>query len=201
MTYSDPDINLFNLSQIEALPALADQMQVDTVRDPLLSKVIQYVRDGRPSLVPDELKLYRIRRNKPSIECNSFFWGIRVLIPSQLPYQVKAELYRDHLGVMPMKMLAGAHVWWPGLDLEFEYLVKGCLSCQSHKHTPRIAPLHPRILPTCSWRRIHVDFAGPFLNRMFLIAIDAHSKWPEVKPMSSTTVLYSCQHMLPIGYT
>ena len=85
VTYSDPDINLFNLSQIEALPALADQMQVDTVRDPLLSKVIQYVRDGRPSLVPDELKLYRIRRNKPSIECNSFFWGIRVLIPSQLP--------------------------------------------------------------------------------------------------------------------
>ena len=32
-----------------------------------------------------------------------------------------------------------------------------------------------------------MDFAGPFLDKMFLILLDAHSKWPEVVPMSSTT--------------
>ncbi|CAC5359621.1 unnamed protein product [Mytilus coruscus] len=37
------------------------------------------------------------------------------------------------------------------------------------------------------WKRIHIDFAGPFLDQMFLIIIDAHSKWPEVIPMKSTT--------------
>jgi len=32
-----------------------------------------------------------------------------------------------------------------------------------------------------------VDFAGLFLGSMFLLVVDAHSKWPEVIPMSSTT--------------
>ena len=35
--------------------------------------------------------------------------------------------------------------------------------------------------------RIHIDFAGPFLDKMFLIVVDAHSKWPEVVQMSTTT--------------
>ena len=32
-------------------------------------------------------------------------------------------------------------------------------------------------LPT-SWDRVHVYFAGPFLGSMWLLAMDAHSKWP-----------------------
>ena len=35
--------------------------------------------------------------------------------------------------------------------------------------------------------KIHVDFAGPFMNKMFLIVIDAHSKWLEIKMMNSIT--------------
>lgn len=35
---------------------------------------------------------------------------------------------------------------------------------------------------------MHLDFAGLFLDRMFLVVIDAHSKWPEVVEMMSTTV-------------
>jgi hypothetical protein len=33
---------------------------------------------------------------------------------------------------------------------------------------------------------VHVDFAGPFLGKMFLIAGDAYSKWPEVMKMTPT---------------
>ena len=35
--------------------------------------------------------------------------------------------------------------------------------------------------------RIHVDFIGPFLGRMFFVVTDAHSKLPEVSTMLSTT--------------
>ena len=52
---------------------------------------------------------------------------------------------------------------------------------------PPIAPLHPWIWPDAPWKRVHVDFAGQFLGKMFFIAVDAHSKWPEVVMMSSTT--------------
>ena len=34
---------------------------------------------------------------------------------------------------------------------------------------------------------MHVDFAGPFQGTMFLLTVDAHSKWPEVFVMQSTT--------------
>ena len=86
-----------------------------------------------------------------------------------------------------MKSVARSYVWWPGLDQNIEDLVKGCIPCQSVKSAPPIAPLHPWIWPSKPCQRIHVDFAGPFLGRMFIIIVDAHSKWPEVYEMSSTS--------------
>ena len=32
-----------------------------------------------------------------------------------------------------------------------------------------------------------MDVAGPFMGKMFLLAVDAHSKWGEVYPMLKTT--------------
>jgi len=37
------------------------------------------------------------------------------------------------------------------------------------------------------WQRIHINFAGPFLNSMFLVVLDAYSRWLEIERMSSTT--------------
>ena len=34
---------------------------------------------------------------------------------------------------------------------------------------------------------MELDFAGPFLGKSFLIAVDAYSNWPEIVEMSSTT--------------
>ena len=62
-----------------------------------------------------------------------------------------------------------------------------CLACQLVKKAPPKAPLHPWAWPTAPWQRVHVDFAGPFAGKMFFIVMDAHSKWPEVHIMSSTT--------------
>ena len=38
-----------------------------------------------------------------------------------------------------------------------------------------------------AWARIHVDFAGIFLGQMFLVIVDAHSKWAEVRLMGNNT--------------
>ena len=53
-------------------------------------------------------------------------------------------------------------------------------------------------LSTSSWERIHVDFAGPFLGRMFMVIVDAHSKWPEVIEMKSTTAERTNQELRTI---
>ena len=51
----------------------------------------------------------------------------------------------------------------------------------------QIAPLHPWDWPDTPWQRIHIDFADPFVNKMFLVVVDSHSKWLEVEIMPSVT--------------
>ena len=34
---------------------------------------------------------------------------------------------------------------------------------------------------------LHIDFAGSFQGRTYLLITDAHFKWPEITKMSSTT--------------
>lgn len=42
---------------------------------------------------------------------------------------------------------------------------------------------------------IHIDFAGPFLGRTFMVVVDAHSKWPEVIEMKTTTASSTIQEL------
>ena len=65
--------------------------------------------------------------------------------------------------------------------------MKQCNGCQKQQNEPEKAFLHPWEWPSSPWERVHVDFLGPFMNRMFFVMIDAHSKWPEVFVMKSTT--------------
>ncbi len=62
-----------------------------------------------------------------------------------------------------------------------------CILSVTCTFTPPAAPLHPWEWPKQPWSRIHLDFSGPFMGSMFLITIDAHSKWLDVQIMSSIT--------------
>ena len=53
--------------------------------------------------------------------------------------------------------------------------------------SPAHVPLHPWEWPRRPWTRLHVDYAGPFMGNMFLVLIDAHSKWKDVHTVSSAT--------------
>ncbi len=86
-----------------------------------------------------------------------------------------------------MKALARSYVYWPGIDSDVENKVKGCNVCQKNRKDPAEAKLHPWEWPNKPWARVHADFAGEFLGKMFLILVDAHSKWIDVHVMSSIT--------------
>ena len=79
------------------------------------------------------------------------------------------------------------YVWWPGLDKDIEKLLHGCVKCQEVMTVPPPAPLNPWKWPTRPWARLHLDFAGPFEEKLFLIMIDAHSKWIEAVCKHSTS--------------
>ena len=183
---SSSEPGLFNVNQINALPVTAKVIQGATRKDPQLSAVLRFTQRGWPAQVPEELKPFHIRRHEITTEEECLLWGMRVLIPKPLQGHME-ELHQDHPGVARMKALARSHVWWPGLDRDLESLAKSCVACQSVKQAPPVAPLRPWVWPTKPWERIHIDFAGPFQGKMYLIAVDAHSKWPEVYEMAQTT--------------
>eukprot|EP00731_Ephydatia_muelleri_P017067 Em0010g165a len=182
-----PETAIFNISQVHSLPVTAMQLQRATRRDPILSKVFLLMQQGWPGVVSDDLKPYLSRQAELGTEGGCILWGIRVVVPQALQSKVLGELHKNHPGVVRMKALARSYVWWPGLDNDIEHHVKNCQPCQTVRNSPPSAPLHPWLWPTRPWQRVHVDFAGPFQGKMFLLVVDAHSKWPEVVNMTTTS--------------
>ena len=85
-------------------------------------------------------------------------WGSRVVIPEVRRGTVMAMLHDGHPRMTRMKAIARGVVWWP-------------------------ASLHPWEWPSQPWSRLHIDFAGPFEGKMFLVVVDSHSKWLDVSPV------------------
>ena len=58
-------------------------------------------------------------------------------------------------------------------------------SIYKHHKSPPTTPLHPWERPESPWSMIHMDYAGPFLGEMFLLIVDAHSKWMDIYSVKS----------------
>ena len=85
-----------------------------------------------------------------------------------------------------MKSLARSHIWWPNLDIDIEAITAQCEACKTTTAMPARAAHHPWQYPSSPWERVHIDY-GEWNKSDFLVLVDAFSKWPEVKLVSSTT--------------
>ena len=81
------------------------------------------------------------------------------------------------------------------MDAEIDNLVKSCTVCQESHPAPAVAPLHSWEWPSEPWSRLHLDFAGPFLDRMWLTIVDAHSKWLDIHLVSSITSSHTIEKL------
>ena len=110
-----------------------------------------------------------------------------MVVPEVARQRILQELHEGHPGISRRKGIARGVVWWPGLDSDIEQQVKSCQQCQVNQKSPASAPLHPWEWPAQPWTRLHIDYAGPFMGKMFLVVVDAHSKWLKVKMVASAT--------------
>jgi len=178
--------SLFNM--LDKLPVSADQIRLETAKDPILKEVYRHVMSGWTSNIVDEnLKPFKVREHELSIDNDCLLWGTRIIIPHSLQRDVLKLLHDTHVGIARMKAHAREWVWWSNIDSDIERTVKSCYQCQLHGRQPPKAPLHPWTWPAEPWERVHMDFAGPFLGKMFLIIADSHSKWIDVKIMGRIT--------------
>ncbi|CAL8071712.1 unnamed protein product [Orchesella dallaii] len=172
------------------MPTTAAAIKKATAKDLILSRVISYSKSGWPAQLPEadkNLQPFFIRRYELTVVQDVLMWGIRVVIPSTLHLNVLQQLHDSHLGIVKMKSIARQFVWWPNIDEQIENTCKSCVHCQQNQPAPASAPLHPWQFPQRPWQRLHMDLAGPLDNNMFLIIMDAHSKWPEVFSMKNDT--------------
>ena len=176
------------MMELDKAPVSAAEVKKWSRHDSVIGNVIDVVQKGWISQeYPAEWKPFESRKEELSIIDGYLMWGSRVVIPSQGRERVLEELHQCHPGINRMNSLARSYVWWPCLDKDIEKKVLHCHTCQSNQHSPSKAPLYPWEWPKDPWRHLHIDYAGPFKNCMFLVVIDAHFNWLKVIPTTSTT--------------
>ena len=155
----------------------------------ILSKIKGWIQRGWPDEQPrdKELHPYYRKRYDLTVENGCIVWGSRVVVPPKGRNRAMQMLHQGHPGIDRMKRLARGYMWWPGVDLELEECVKTCATCQTNRKTPPVIPLHPWAWPNKPWTRVHIDYCGLFQGKMFLLLIDAHSKWLEVHMTNSSS--------------
>ena len=112
---------------------------------------------------------------------------LRTLSPAEKNY---SQLEKEGLAIIfgVKKLHQYLYLWWTGLEDAIERKFLRCEDCQLQSAAPAAAPSHLWEWPDRPWSRIHADYAGPFMGSMFLIIIDAQSKWIEVfKPTTCTS--------------
>ena len=175
----EPVVNLIQERKLNCLPLSADMVKKETEKDTLLSQVMLKINQGWPSSsknLPKELHPYFHRKLQLTVHNGCILLSHRVVIPSSLRQQVLTEIHEGHMGIVRMKSLARMHVWWPKIDENIETHANQCISCQENSQQPNKAPVLTWENPKEPWKRLHVDFTGPYEGSMWLIVIDAATK-------------------------
>ena len=163
-------------------------LQKATNKDPQLSTVKIYLRDGWPHSIQDpELVQYSRYKDFLHIVHDCVLYGDRVCIPEAMRQSVLNTLHTGHFGTSKMKQLARTTVFWPGIDAAIETLCKSCTSCGAYRNQNAKPEVHPWMMPEKPWSRLHIDHAINFMGSDWLVIIDAYSKYPCIHRVSSTS--------------
>ena len=102
-------------------------------RDPVLSRIKQFVQQGWPSVVEDiKLQPYFTRKNELSVHEGCLLWRSRVVIPPQGREKVTKILHDSHPGIVRMKGIPKNPVWWPKIDSTLEKKKQKAAKCVTH---------------------------------------------------------------------
>ncbi|CAI2296196.1 unnamed protein product [Caenorhabditis sp. 36 PRJEB53466] len=168
-------------SAVRRLPVRVEDVQSETEKDNVLKEVIKCISRGVWSKkLEGKLKKFSSIKQSLSVVKDCVMMSERVVVPEMLQKTILKQLHEGHPGMVRMKQLARAFVFWPGMDEDIAKVVAVCNTCQIHGKTLRKVPLEPWNTPERVWQRVHIDYAGPENGQYYLVVVDAKSKWPEM---------------------
>uniref|UniRef100_A0A183C855 RNA-directed DNA polymerase n=1 Tax=Globodera pallida TaxID=36090 RepID=A0A183C855_GLOPA len=180
---------------IRQLPITFKDLVATTKTDPALQQIRSFITKTWPEpknfretefLPTEKFSQFHRRKEEISIVDNCLMLGERIIIPRSLQKYVLRMLHQGHPGIKRMKSLARIHVYWPMMDSEIESFVHKCSACALVAKNPIKTTLQSWPKTDGPWKRIHMDYAGPFNGKMYLIIVDSYSKYPEIFEMNST---------------
>ncbi|XP_055355965.1 uncharacterized protein K02A2.6-like [Paramacrobiotus metropolitanus] len=142
---------------------------------------------GWPASVEEHLRPYKRLEHELVVVNDCICWGSRTVIPTKHRQEILDYLHAAHMGAGKMKGEARGYCWWPHMDADIERISKECRICSERAKETAKVPLSQWEIPDAPWKRLHMDFAGPFHGTMLLLIVDAMSKWPEVVQMKHAT--------------
>lgn len=182
------ETDVLEINIIETLPLTVEDLARATAADSSVKVLFQGLKNGKTVEGKDR---FGIDQSEVSSQQGCIMRNIRVYVPPELRPKVLNELHSTHFGSTRLKSLARGYVWWERIDKDIEELVKSCASCQVTRPNPVKAPLHCWEPATHPFERVHVDFAGPFMGKYFVVFVDAYTKWPEVKILRDITTRHN----------
>ncbi|XP_048488715.1 uncharacterized protein K02A2.6-like [Plutella xylostella] len=169
------------------LPVSVDDVRTATAADRTLQTVIKYMLKGWPRKVTcAAIQPYFRCKSDLEVEDGCLLRGHRVVIPSLLRERLMYELHKGHFGIVKTKSSARSRMWWPYIDKDIEQCIGNCSTCTALRPAPPSAAPAPWPRPPGPWWRIHIDYMT-IGQRVYLIVVDAFSKWLECFHMSSGT--------------
>ena len=169
-------------------PYSRNQLKDSTNKDPVISEVKRYVREGWPQHIDKpEVQEFKKYSSSLSVVDDCLINGNRVVIPEAMRKQILDILHLGHFGMQKMKQLARSAVYWPHIDSQIEDTCRCCTACAEHQNRPPQPANHPWMMPEKPWSRIHIDHAINFMGSNWLIVTDAYSKYPCIHQTSSTS--------------
>ena len=175
-----------SLECLETNNVTCKNIQAHTDSDPDLVTLKSYIKNGFPHKISNP-NLLQFKSIIPDLTIckNCIMFRNRVFIPLSLRARVLDMFHANHIGIVAMKSLARSLIWFPGLDSAINSLVLNCNICQSLRSKPAKANVTwPE--PSRPWSRVHIDHFF-FENHVFLLVMDALTKYLEVEIVKSTS--------------
>ncbi|UYV73818.1 K02A2.6-like [Cordylochernes scorpioides] len=192
-SYDDDQILL--LRKMNEVPFSFQDVAFETKRGKTLAIVLRNVQEDTwksPKFTKkNPLSPYYKVRNELSVDFGCLQWKERIVIPPKLRSQILIDLHEMHFEIVKMKIIARRYFWWPGIDKSIEDMARQCTICQESADMPP-SMITEWTWPEKPWHRLHLDLAGPFMGRMFLVIVDAYTKWLKIfilRDIASKTIV------------
>uniref|UniRef100_A0AC34R9C8 Integrase catalytic domain-containing protein n=1 Tax=Panagrolaimus sp. JU765 TaxID=591449 RepID=A0AC34R9C8_9BILA len=183
----DDELDAGMSETVKNLDLTTETVRNETESDPILATICYWLKNGWPTKIGMDFESFARCKSKLSMDQGIILYEDRVVVPESLRKKVLMELHQGHPGSCRMKMKARMNVYWPNMDKEITRFVENCCDCQVNQKMPIKRNLEPWPIAKNPMDRIHIDFAGPFYGKMFLLVIDACSKFPFIQIMKETT--------------